>query len=115
MDNYIIGATVVAFGTSLPELVTVLLARIRGHDDVGIGTLLGSNLFNGMAIVGVAASIHQIVVPPMEIAMTVGACVLALLLLIPNRREVIGRHRGPILLLVYSVFIAATVFVGRAT
>jgi len=49
VDTYIVGATVVAFGTSLPELVTVLLARVRGHDDVGIGTLLGSNLFNGMA------------------------------------------------------------------
>ena len=46
---YLIGVTVVAVGTSLPELVTVLLSRLRGHDDVGLGTLLGSNLFNGLA------------------------------------------------------------------
>jgi Ca2+-transporting ATPase len=62
----VIGATVVALGTSLPELVTTLLARWRGHDDVGLGTLLGSNLFNGLAIV--AAAIHPIQAPAGEIA-----------------------------------------------
>jgi len=113
VDTYIVGATVVAFGTSLPELVTVLLARVRGHDDVGVGTLLGSNLFNGMAIVGVAASIHPIAAAPAEIALTLGAGVLALLLLIPGRKDVIGRERGPLLLSVYVIFIAATVYVGH--
>src|SRR3990167_3014167 len=44
VSPYLIGATVVAVGTSLPELVTVLLSRLRGHDEVGLGTLLGSNL-----------------------------------------------------------------------
>jgi cation:H+ antiporter len=52
LDTFVIGATVVAIGTSLPELVTVILSRLRGHDDVGVGTVLGSNLFNGLAIVG---------------------------------------------------------------
>jgi len=113
VDAYIVGATLVAFGTSLPELVTVLLARIRGHDDVGVGTLLGSNLFNGMAIVGVAASIHPIAAAPAEIAMTLGAGVLALLLLIPSRKGVIGSERGPLLLTVYGIFIGATVLVGQ--
>lgn len=47
---YVIGVLVVALGTSLPELVTTLLARLRAHHEVGLGTLLGSNLFNGLAI-----------------------------------------------------------------
>lgn len=114
VDAYIIGVTVVAIGTSLPELVTVLLARLRGHDDVGIGTLLGSNLYNGMAIVGVAASIHEIRVPLTEIAVTLGMGILSLLLLLPGRDNIIGRSRGLLLLAAYGIFVTATVVAGRA-
>lgn len=114
VDAYIVGATVVAIGTSLPELVTVLLARYRGHDDIGVGTLLGSNLFNGMAIVGVAASIHPIQAPLAEVAVALGMGTLALLLLIPGRDGVIHRVRGYLLLASYVVFVVATVTTGRA-
>lgn len=112
VDAYVIGATVVAIGTSLPELVTVLLSRLRGHDDIGVGTLLGSNLFNGMAIVGTAATIHPISAPPAEVAVALGMGLLSLLLLIPGRDGVIGRSRGFILLAAYAVFVAATVAAG---
>lgn len=111
VDAYVIGATVVAVGTSLPELVTVLLSRLRGHDDIGVGTLLGSNLFNGLAIVGVAASIHPIAAPPAEVAVALGMGLLALFLLIPGRAALIGRGRGVLLLAAYILFILAT-FVG---
>lgn len=114
IDAYVVGATVVAIGTSLPELVTVLLARLRGHDDVGVGTLLGSNLFNGMAIVGIAAAIHPITASPMEIAVALGVGMFSLLLLIPGRAGVIGRGRGFMLLAAYGVFVLATVAAGRA-
>ncbi len=114
VDAYTVGALVVAIGTSLPELVTVLLARLRGHDDVGIGTLLGSNLFNGMAIVGVAATIHPIAAPPMEIAPALGMGMFSLLLLIPVRASIIGRSRGFMLLAAYGFFVFATVAAGRA-
>lgn len=113
VDAYIVGAIVVAIGTSLPELVTVLLARLRGHDDIGIGTLLGSNLYNGMAIVGVAAIIHPIQAPLTELAVTLGMGLLALLLLIPDRAGVIRRRRGFVLLAAYAAFVTATVAVGR--
>lgn len=113
IDTYVIGATVVAIGTSLPELVTMLLARLRGHDDVGIGTLLGSNLFNGLAIVGVAASIHPIQAPLIEIAVTLACGIVALLLLIPNRASLIPRGRGFLLLLLYIGFILVTFAAGR--
>lgn len=114
VDAYIVGATVVAIGTSLPELVTVLLARYRGHDDIGVGTLLGSNLFNGMAIVGVAASIHPIQAPLAEVAVALGMGSLALLLLIPGRNGVIRRARSYLLLASYVIFVVATVTTGRA-
>jgi len=107
---YVIGATVVAIGTSLPELVTTLLARWRGHDDVGLGTLLGSNLFNGLAIVGVAAAIHPIQAPVDEITATLGFGALTVLLILP-RAGVIQRWRGGVLLLAYAAFVTATLTV----
>jgi cation:H+ antiporter len=104
---YVIGATVVAIGTSLPELVTTLLARLRGHDEVGLGTLLGSNLFNGLAIVGVAATLHPIRTPLNEIAVALGFGVLSVLLILP-RKDSISRWRGIVLLAVYAAFVVVT-------
>lgn len=108
VDTYVIGAVLVAIGTSLPELVTVILSRLRGHDDVGVGTLIGSNLFNGLAIVGVAGAIHPISAPPTEVALTLACGGGALLLLLPNRSGMIARSRSVLLLLLYAGFVWAT-------
>lgn len=108
VDTYVIGAVLVAIGTSLPELVTVILSRLRGHDDVGVGTLIGSNLFNGLAIVGVAGTIHPIAAPLAEVAVTLACGMVALLLLLPNRNGRIVRGRGVLLLLLYAGFVWAT-------
>lgn len=115
VDTYVIGVLLVAIGTSLPELVTVILSRLRGHDDVGVGTLIGSNLFNGLAIVGVAASIHPIAAPPTEIAVALVCGIVALLMLLPDRRSFISRSRALPLLAIYAGFVLATLAVGRAT
>ena len=108
VDTYVIGAVLVAIGTSLPELVTVILSRLRGHDDVGVGTLIGSNLFNGLAIVGIAGTIHPIAVPLNEVALTLACGIAALLLLLPNRYGLIVRGRGYLLLALYASFVWAT-------
>ncbi len=105
VDAYVVGVLLLAFGTSLPELVTVLLARLRGHDDIGVGTLIGSNLFNGLAIVGVAGLIHPIALPRAEVALTLACGVAALLLLPPRSDGVIGRGRGVLLLILYAGFV----------
>lgn len=107
MHPYVIGATLVAIGTSMPELVTVVLSRLRGHDDVGLGTLLGSNLFNGLAVVGVAATIHPIPVPLGEVAPAVAFGVITLLLLF-SRQNTISRWRGSSLIAAYSAFVLFT-------
>lgn len=107
MHPYVIGATLVAVGTSMPELVTVVLSRLRGHDDVGLGTLLGSNLFNGLAVVGVASTIHAIPVVPADVAPAIAFSVITLLLLI-SRRRTISRWRGSLLLAAYIGFVLFT-------
>ena len=113
IDTYVIGALVVAIGTSLPELVTVILSRLRGHDDIGVGTLIGSNLFNGLAIVGLAATLHPIALPLQEIAVTLVCGIAALLRLPPNRSGVIPRQRCLLLFGIYGIFIWATLAAGR--
>ena len=108
VDAYIIGVVLVAIGTTLPEMMTMMLARLRGHDDVGIGTLIGSNLFNGLAIVGFAGTIHPIAVPLSEVALTLACGIIALLFLLPNRKGVIERRRALLLLTLYFGFVWAT-------
>ena len=100
---YVIGATLVAVGASLPELVTVLLSRLRGHDDVGLGTLLGSNLFNGLAVVGVAAAIHPIRAPLDELGVAAVFGVITVVLVM-SRGGTIPRRRGLALLVAYGGF-----------
>lgn len=67
ISETVIGLTVVAIGTSTPELVTAVIAVRKGQGDVAIGNVIGSNLFNILGIVGVTALVHPITVP-LEIA-----------------------------------------------
>ena len=107
---YVIGATLVAIGTSLPELVTVVVSRMRGHDEVGLGTLLGSNLFNGLAVVGTAATIQPIRAPLGELAVAATFGVVTVLLALP-RGSMISRRHGFALLAAYGAF---AIYDGRA-
>ena len=58
-----IGLTIVAFGTSLPELATSVVAAMRGEMDISIGNLVGSNVFNIMSVLGVASLVRPIPIP----------------------------------------------------
>ncbi len=62
VDDLIIGLTVVAIGTSLPELASSLVATRKGEHDIALGNVLGSNLFNTLAVVGIAGAIHPLAV-----------------------------------------------------
>lgn len=105
MDEFVIGATVVAAGTTVPELATVLISRFRGHDEVGLGTVLGSNIFNGIFIVGVVACLHPIPVEGREIntALVFGA--LSVGCVWPSVSGRLDRPRGVVLLVLYAVYL----------
>jgi cation:H+ antiporter len=107
IDAFIIGATVVALGTSVPELATAIISGIRGHSEVGLGTILGSNIFNGLFVIGVAASIAPTTITLREVApaLTLGLAAVALTYPPPSGR--IGRWRGLTLLGVYFAYLAA--------
>lgn len=103
VSPYLIGATLVALGTSMPELATTLVAVFRGHDDVGVSTLLGSNVFNVLGIVGLAATITPIAVHGAGLWIALGAGALAVISIWPGARESLGRGRGLLLILLYAL------------
>lgn len=64
VSDLIIGLTIVAIGTSLPELASSIIATRKGEHDMALGNILGSNLFNTLAVVGIAGAIHPMTVEP---------------------------------------------------
>lgn len=62
LSEVVIGLTIIAIGTSLPELVTCVVASVRGHDDISIGTLVGSNVFNALLAIGAAGAVRPFAV-----------------------------------------------------
>ncbi len=105
IPEFVIGATVVAVGTSTPELATMLISKLRGHDEIGLGTILGSTIFNGLFIVGMAAMICPIKVERAAVGMTLGFGLVTTLVPFPNRGGLIRRSGGVVLLALYGVYV----------
>lgn len=82
----IIGLTIVAFGTSLPELVTCLVATFRGQTNLAVGTVVGSNIFNLLFILGVTTVIHPVEVPEVRGGSDLAALAVFSALLLPLSR-----------------------------
>jgi len=64
VSDLVIGLTVIAVGTSLPELASSLIAARKGEHDIALGNIVGSNMFNTLAVVGIAGTIHPMTVDP---------------------------------------------------
>lgn len=103
----VIGLTIVAVGTSLPELVTSVIAARRGHGDVALGNVLGSNIYNVLGILGVTAAIAPIAVPEQIGSLDVWVMLLATLLLlgaVATKRRV-TRAEGGVFVLLYAAYL----------
>ncbi|MDE7017074.1 MAG: calcium/sodium antiporter [Lachnospiraceae bacterium] len=102
MSERLIGLTIVAFGTSLPELVTSVTAAIKGKADIAVGNIVGSNIFNIFFVVGVSAVITPVIYAPNflvdSIVCIVTGCLLWFLVVRKNKLQ---RHGGVIMLLCY--------------
>lgn len=117
LSELIIGLTVVAVGTSLPELVASLSAARKGEHDMALGNIIGSNIFNTLGVVGLAALIAPIRADPIILTRDVLAMALLTLLLVVLcvfayiKKRSFGRTSGAILLLFfigYSILLTQT-------
>jgi cation:H+ antiporter len=114
MSERIVGLTIVAIGTSLPELVTSLVAAHRGHSDLALGNVIGSNIFNVLLCLGSAALFGGVGAPlPLIAPDLVGlGFVTALLVLFTRRPRRISRLEGGLALLAYAIMMAITLVRG---
>src|SRR5690625_277641 len=111
VSDFIIGLTVVAIGTSLPELASSILAARKGEHDIALGNILGSNLFNTLAVVGLAGVIHPLEFGPEILQrdmLVMAALTLSLFVLgyAYRRSGHIGRVKGALLLAAYFAYTA---------
>ena len=106
VSERIIGLTVLALGTSLPELVTAIVASIKKETDLALGNLMGSNIFNILSILGITSIIKDIHVSEKiiehDVTIMLGITLLILPLMLYKRS--LGRVSGAILLAVYLVY-----------
>lgn len=107
VSEAVIGLTLVAAGTSLPELATSIVAALKKNPDIAIGNIVGSNLFNILAIGGTSSIIHPIVAKNVNYIDLLVMLVLTLLLLpLAKSGQKISRAEGWILLIIYLCYLA---------
>lgn len=112
---FVVGAVVVAVATGTPELATTIIARFRGHHDVGLGNILGSNVFNALFIAALAALIHPYAVKLPELMPSLIFGIVTTLMILPGKGGALGRWRGFLLLALYAGYVAMTLNAGGAT
>ena len=101
-----IGLTIVAVGTSLPELATSLIAALRKQSEIAIGNIVGSNIFNILGILGLTAVIAPIPVASRFITFDLPVMIaVSLVLTLLLRRPVIGRGIGIVMLIGYAGYV----------
>ena len=114
VSDHVIGLTVVAFGTSLPEIVASGMAAWRGQSDLAVGNVVGSNLFNLLLVLGATATIMPLPMGPEVLSWDIGWLLGTAVALIPLallgglRTPRLGRWQGGLFVLAYLVYIGTT-------
>lgn len=111
ISERIIGITVIAIGTSLPELITSLIAIRKGHGDIGVGNIIGSNIYNILMIMGVASTIAGVAISSevfIDYAIMIG---FSLVLFLALKTGVINRKIGIGLIFAYALYLISSLFV----
>lgn len=114
LSEMVIGMTVVALGTSLPELAASMMGAWKGEMDLSVGNVIGSNIFNLLFVLGVCSMIRPIPIDPANLYFELPLMLLFSFALLPliGRRMMIGRTEGGGLLLCYLAFVGFYFFRG---
>ncbi len=108
ISETVIGLTIIAIGTSLPELITSIIAARKGQSDVALGNVIGSNIFNILGILGVTALLHPMQIPAaivaLDIWVMVGVTVLFVIFARTGWR--VSRREGLVMALGYGAYVS---------
>lgn len=117
VDERIISVSVIALGTSLPELATSVAAALRKELDIFIGNIIGSNIFNILAILGITSMVKSIDIHPMVLKFDffwmLGIALLLFLFILPIRKAVVTRWKGLIFVSIYVLYIYLAFSTGQ--
>jgi len=108
ISDSLIGLTIVAVGTSLPELMASAVAAYRNQPDIAVGNVVGSNIFNLLWVLGIASLVTELpfeVVSNVDVAMVIVASTLLLLALVSSRTTSVLRMHGVIFVTTYAAYI----------
>lgn len=106
VSEVVIGLTLVAVGTSLPELVTSVVAALRRHSEIALGNILGSNIYNILAILGVTALLAPVPIAPEIAQVEMWVMAAAALLLVPAMVSGrVGRRLAAVMLVAYAAYV----------
>ena len=114
VSEAVIGLTVVALGTSLPELATGVAAALRGECDIAVGNVVGSNLFNVLCILGISPLVSPLRtgdVTFFDFGMMVGCSLLLYAMMLAGKA--ISRRQGGVLLAIYVLYVIKLAVVPR--
>lgn len=107
INQTLIGLTVVAFGTSLPELVTSMAAAMKGETDIAVGNVIGSNIFNILLVLGLSVTIHPVSVEMVSIFDAAAVILASVLVIIPCiSKKQITRGWGILFVIAYIMYMA---------
>lgn len=106
LSETLIGLTIVAIGTSLPELVTSIVAARKGQNEIAMGNVIGSNLFNILLILGVSAVITPIPVQATSITDCLFLIAISVVFYLPARKGKLGRLPGAVMAAMYVAYTA---------
>lgn len=113
LSQSLIGLTVVAVGTSLPELATSAIAAYKRQPDIAIGNVVGSNIFNIFGILGFSAIIHPLPFNAglqADILMTIFAGLILFVFLFVGKRHSLDRWQGGVMILIYIAYIVYSIY-----
>jgi cation:H+ antiporter len=113
ISEAVIGLTLIAIGTSLPELAASLIAAWRGQAEIAIGNVIGSNIFNLLLVLGATAAVRPVPIPAGGVLDLVALCVLSVLLwgVCVNQGRRIIRVEGALLLTIYLTYLSQRLLV----
>lgn len=114
ISEFVVGMTVIAIGTSTPELTVSLLSAVKGHTEMAVGNVVGSNLFNIFVVVGICALITPIPLTRSNIRFDIPVCMaVSLLLLACGFRGIITQQTGMAMVAAYIMLLWYTVRTSR--
>ena len=109
MSENLVGLTIVAMGTSLPEFITSVIATRKGEIDIAVGNVVGSNIFNILFVLGIAGIINPMTVSLVAIYDMAILVIVSVLILFVTRKKEINKYNGLMLIAIYACYLCYTI------